>query len=120
MSRTGVRVAERVLDGLEAAFELLATNPGTGHRREDLTADEHVRFWSVGPSLIAYRRANDVIEILFVERGERDWERLLEEDPERLGMAWEALTQQEERAVEAIRSRKVNPTACGSPANLGR
>ncbi len=78
--RFGVRVAERVLDKLEAAFDMLAESPGIGHSREDLTADEQVQFWSVGPTLIAYRRAADIIEVLFVERGERDWERLLEKD----------------------------------------
>ncbi len=73
-----VRVAERVLDKLEAAFELVAESPGIGHRREDLTADERVQLWSVGPTLIAYRAAADVIEILFIERGEKDWGKLLE------------------------------------------
>ena len=63
------------------AFELLAGNPGAGHRRDDLTDDSRIRFWSVGPTLIAYRAASsDAIEILTAERGERDWERFLEED----------------------------------------
>lgn len=76
--RFGVRVAERVLDELEAAFEQLAQSPGVGHLREDITSKEQVRFWSVKPSLIAYRLVDGVVEILFVERGERDWEKLLE------------------------------------------
>lgn len=79
--RFGAQVAERVLDRLVAAFEFIAESPGTGHRREDLTQDERIRFWSVGPTLIAYRPGSqDPVEILFVERGERDWERLLEEE----------------------------------------
>ena len=79
--RFGAQVAERVLDRLVAAFEFLAERPGTGHRREDLTQDERVLFWSVGLTLIAYRPGSrDPVEILFVERAERDWERLLEED----------------------------------------
>lgn len=56
-----------MLDELQAAFEMLAESPGIGHRREDLTTDAHVRFWPVGPCLIAYRRASDVIEVLLVE-----------------------------------------------------
>lgn len=77
--RFGLQVADRVLGEIETAFELVAKDPDIGHRREDLTADEQMRFWSVGPTLIAYRTAQKHVEILFVERGEVDWERLLEE-----------------------------------------
>jgi plasmid stabilization system protein ParE len=45
--------------------------------RADLTKDPRIRFWAVGPSLIAYRSVADAVEILFVERGDRDWRRLL-------------------------------------------
>jgi len=77
----GAPVADQVLDRLAAAFELVARNPGAGHRREDLTQDDRIRFWSVGPTLIAYRAGpHGSIEILLVERGERDWERILEEE----------------------------------------
>lgn len=51
----GDAIAERVVGDLEGAFELLATNPGVGHRRENLTREERVLFWQVGPTLIAYR-----------------------------------------------------------------
>ena len=53
--RFGGRAAERVLDKLEAAFEQLAERPGIGHAREDITKNDQVLFWSVKPSLIAYR-----------------------------------------------------------------
>ncbi len=69
-------VAERVLNKIEAAFQMLAENPGIGHSRDDLTTDEQIRFWTVGPSLIAYRQKKGIVEILMVERGERDWEHL--------------------------------------------
>lgn len=46
--------AERVLDQLEEAFERLAEHPGIGHRRTNLTAEADVRFWSVGPTVIAF------------------------------------------------------------------
>jgi hypothetical protein len=62
---------------LERAFELPAAKPDVGHHREDLTPDEHVLFWSVGPTLIAYRAKPEWLEVLFVERGGLDWEALL-------------------------------------------
>jgi len=73
----GPKVADRVVQELEAAFEQLAANPRIGHRREDLTRDARVLFWSVGPTLMAYRAQSKWVEILFVERGELDWERML-------------------------------------------
>ena len=78
--RFGVGVAERVLTRLVAALALLAEHPGVGHRREDITKDEHVKFWSVGPTLIAYRVVPSGLQVLFVERAERDWEKLLAPD----------------------------------------
>ena len=73
----GAAVAERVVDQLEHAFEQLAANPGIGHRRDDLTLEADVRFWSVGPTLIAFRVRQDRIEILCIELGQRDWVSLL-------------------------------------------
>lgn len=73
-------VAERVLERLSRAFETVSENPSIGHVREELTRDVSVRFWSVGPTLVAYRQSNTGVEILFVERGERDWPTLLEDD----------------------------------------
>ncbi|MBI4614143.1 MAG: type II toxin-antitoxin system RelE/ParE family toxin [Planctomycetes bacterium] len=75
----GLRVAEDVLNRLASAFEGIAGNPSIGHVRPDITIDVTVRFWSVGPTLIAYRLVADGVEILFVERGECDWERLFRE-----------------------------------------
>jgi plasmid stabilization system protein ParE len=77
--RFGVDVALRALTELERAFERLGQYPDIGHFRADLTPDVRLRFWSIGPTLIAYRRGGPGIEILFVERGELDWERLLDE-----------------------------------------
>lgn len=78
----GDTVALQVLDRIEDAFELLESNPAVGHVREDLTDDERVRFWPVPPSLVAYRVGAKGLEILFVERGARDWTRVLEAIPE--------------------------------------
>jgi plasmid stabilization system protein ParE len=77
--RFGLAIADRVVTDLERAFEWLADHPDVGHHREDLTRDERVRFWSVGPTLIAYRLGSQGVEALLVERGELDWERLLTE-----------------------------------------
>jgi plasmid stabilization system protein ParE len=79
--RFGAAVTDRVLAEIESAFELLAQRPDVGHRREELTTDPRIRFWSVGPTLIAYRASGDDIEVLFVERGSMDWERLMEDLP---------------------------------------
>ena len=69
----GTDAAEAVLDRLVEAFDLIAHQPGVGHVREDITDDRTVRFWSVAPTLIAYRASADLVEVLIVERGERDW-----------------------------------------------
>ena len=75
--RFGPEVADKVVEAIETAFERLTSNPAIGHSREDLTQDERIRFWSVGPTLLAYRTQPKWVEIVFVERGEMDWERML-------------------------------------------
>ena len=75
----GSDIASEVLERLVCAFENVAANPEIGHLRQDLTVNPNIRFWSVPPSLIAYRIRENSIEILFVERGEKDWQRLLTE-----------------------------------------
>lgn len=75
--RFGTGLARRVLERLVRTFELLAEQPGLGHARPDLTSDSRVRFWAVGPNLIAYRSMQESLENLIVERGARDWTRLL-------------------------------------------
>ncbi|MCP4771335.1 MAG: type II toxin-antitoxin system RelE/ParE family toxin [Planctomycetes bacterium] len=78
-ARFGVEIAIEVLDRIGNAFQLIANAPQVGHRREDITPLEHVYFWHVGPTLIAYQVGRSGVEILFVERGERDWAELTEE-----------------------------------------
>lgn len=65
--------ALQVLQKIEIACEKLALNPGLGHSRPDITSKESIRFWPVGPSLIAYRKSGSTIEVLFIERGSRNW-----------------------------------------------
>jgi plasmid stabilization system protein ParE len=75
-------LALRVELGIERAFEQLARMPRSGHLRPDLTHDVTMRFWSVGPTLIAYRTWQDAIEVVLVARAERDWGHMLEEQEE--------------------------------------
>jgi plasmid stabilization system protein ParE len=69
--------ADRLTDTLFAAFERLATMPGLGHTREDLT-DRPLRFWTVDAYLVIYRAEQTPIEIVAVTRGGRDIPRLLQ------------------------------------------
>ena len=69
----GLDVAETVVEKILAAFRRLAANPAMGHCRADLTSGEDVRFWPVGPTMIAYRHRGDTLEVLLVERANRDW-----------------------------------------------
>lgn len=63
-AEAGDDVAEQVVTRILAACDLLATQPGMGHRREDLTEDD-VRFWPVYSYLIVYREGAplDVVRI---------------------------------------------------------
>jgi toxin ParE1/3/4 len=63
--------ADRVIDELFEACERLASWPGTGHLRPDLT-DTQVRFWPVRPYLIVYRERSDRIQIVAILHGSRD------------------------------------------------
>lgn len=47
----GDDVAEKVTSRMLAEYRLLSSQPGIGHRREDLTGED-VRFWSVYSCLI--------------------------------------------------------------------
>jgi len=79
-SQHGSVIAERVLKRLGNAFEMLAEHPLVGHRRRDVTTDPRIRFWTVPPTLIAYRAIEpNKIEVVAVERGELDWSRLFDD-----------------------------------------
>jgi plasmid stabilization system protein ParE len=66
-----VDAADRWIDKLFRAFEMLARNPGLGHKREDLTAFP-VLFWPVGSYLIIYRVENGPLTVVAVTKGSRD------------------------------------------------
>ncbi len=71
----GSMVADEVLAHFEVAFDRLVRRPMLGRSRTDLSKDRSLRFWCVGPSLIAYRRSPNGIEIAAIARAEQDWSR---------------------------------------------
>lgn len=75
-NRFDVEVAVATVEKIESACQMLAENPGLGHRREDLTGEEFIR--PVGPGLLAYHPVDDGIVVLFIERADKDWKRLFE------------------------------------------
>ena len=74
--RDGVERALYVYDRFIQAFELLATQRGSGTTRPNLTG-EHVRWWLVFKWVVIYDPATSPISILRVIHGARDLERLL-------------------------------------------
>jgi antitoxin ParD1/3/4/toxin ParE1/3/4 len=71
IAQDNVPAADRWIDKLFEAFESIASHPGIGHKREDLTALP-VLFWPVGSYLIVYRVKSGAIEIVAVTQGARD------------------------------------------------
>lgn len=66
-----IDVADRWVETLFDAFEVLGRTPGMGHKRDDLTRHP-VSFWPVGAYLIIYRAESLPIEIVAVTQGSRD------------------------------------------------
>lgn len=63
--------ADRQLDRIDAACEMLAENPQGGPSREDLARG--LRFYPVGNHLIFYTFAEDGITVVRVLHGARDY-----------------------------------------------
>lgn len=63
--------ADRVIDELFEAFQRLASWPGTGHFRRDLT-ERQVRFWPVRSYLVVYRESSSGVQIVAILHGSRD------------------------------------------------
>ena len=78
MAGDSVDAAVKVLLALEDAFVLLASRPGIGHAREDLT-DRPLRFWSVYSYLVVYDPVGDPLTIVAVLHGARDVAQILKE-----------------------------------------
>ena len=75
----GARVARHVVGAVVAGFRSLAKTPGQGHRREDLTHREELRFWAVFSYLIVYRIDRKPLTVVAILHAKRDLERLLRE-----------------------------------------
>ena len=60
IAQDSVEAADRLLAEIFEGFELLARNPGIGHRREDLT-NYPVLFWPIGNYLIIYRATASLV-----------------------------------------------------------
>ena len=71
-----LKAARRLRLKLFDACQKIATNPGMGHLREDLT-DKPVLFWPVGNYLIVYNPGREPIEIIRILHGARDVPKLL-------------------------------------------
>jgi antitoxin ParD1/3/4/toxin ParE1/3/4 len=71
IAQDSVQAADRLMAEIFEAFEVLAGNPGIGHKREDLT-NFPVLFWPVGNYLVIYRAAGSLVEIVAIVHGKRD------------------------------------------------
>jgi plasmid stabilization system protein ParE len=67
-----IDAADHTAELLRDGCRLLGQNPRIGHKREDLTGDRPVLFWSVGSYLIIYHSERRPIEIVAVVHGSRD------------------------------------------------
>ena len=76
------RVARYVLAEIAQAFQFLATTPGAGHRRSDLS-DEPVKFWSVFSYLIVYDPAVEPLGIARILHASQDLKSLFRTNPPR-------------------------------------
>lgn len=73
-----VDVALKVVLALEDAFGLLASRPGIGHVRQDLT-ERPLKFWSVYSYLVVYDPSGDPLTIVAVLHGARNVTEILKE-----------------------------------------
>ena len=78
MTADNIDAAVKVVLALEDAFALLASRPGIGHAREDLT-NRPLKFWSVYSYLVVYDPASDPLTIIAVLHGARDVAQILKE-----------------------------------------
>lgn len=70
--------ADRVVEAIDHAVQLLTDMPGIGHSRPDVD-DLRFRFWPVYSYLIAYRYTDSNVTIVRIIHGARDIRRHLGE-----------------------------------------
>lgn len=73
-----VDAAVKVVRALEDAFGLLASRPGIGHVRQDLT-ERPLKFWSVYSYLVVYDPNGDPLTIVAVLHGARNVAEILKD-----------------------------------------
>jgi plasmid stabilization system protein ParE len=73
-----IDVALKVVLALEDTFVLVATQPGIGHAREDLT-NRPLKFWSVYSYLVVYDPASEPLTVVAVLHGARDVANILKD-----------------------------------------
>jgi antitoxin ParD1/3/4/toxin ParE1/3/4 len=71
-----IEIADRVESVIRDKIVFLATSPGAGHWRKNLT-DEAVKFFPVYSYLIVYRPETAPLQIVSILHGRRDVEQLL-------------------------------------------
>ena len=77
LDASGVRASRYVVAALVNAFRAVARMPGQGHRREDLTQRDELRFWPVFSYLIVYRIDRKPITVIAILHAKRDAAQLL-------------------------------------------
>ncbi len=70
-----IDAANRVSERIDTAIRGLVEMPGKGHRRTDVKNPSY-RFWSVHSYVIAYRHDEQMLTIVRVVHGRRDFRRL--------------------------------------------
>jgi plasmid stabilization system protein ParE len=83
LESAGAKVARYVLAEIAAGFRSLASSPGLGHFRDDLT-DEPVKFWPVFSYLIVYDPALRPIGIARVLHASQDLMTMLQKSAPRM------------------------------------
>lgn len=79
ISQNSFDAADHFLDQLEQQFDLLASTPFMGRKRDELLPG--LRSVSYKNYLIFYRTRNDDVEIIRVLHGARDLEKLFKDEP---------------------------------------
>jgi|ERR1700733_10198573 len=76
VEKAGSSITRKVFQEFRGALNLLGSNPGIGHVREDLT-DLPVKFWPVYSYLIVYDPETKPVQIIRVLHGMRDVDEIL-------------------------------------------
>ncbi len=81
VEHASVAVSRYVMREIRDALLFLASQPGVGHMREDLT-DQPVKFWPVFSYLIIYDATSRPLQVLRILHAARDVAAILDTSPE--------------------------------------